>query len=268
MSFIWLRVAAALYSIGLLDAIFMVFRRRSPLFKPALAALGAGAVLQVVALVERAVALRSAPLQSFQDSAAFCSLLVALSFFFVHWRYQMKRLEVFLFPLVFALAVIGSWGVPDGRQGRLFRDTWLVAHVALILPAYAALLLMSALSVLYLFQERRLKTKGRLVLSDRLPPLAVLDGLIGRAMAAAFVLMTLSAAAGAVWGLLEAGAGWIAEPKIVISLVTWGLFLIMVLLRRLAGWRGRKAAYMAIAVLGGSALSWAAHIGLRGLFAP
>jgi hypothetical protein len=30
-----------------------------------------------------------------------------------------------------------------------------------------------------------------------------------------------------------------------------------------AGWRGRKAAVMALSVLGFSMLTWAAHVGLR-----
>ena len=42
----------------------------------------------------------------------------------------------------------------------------------------------------------------------------------------------------------------------------------MVFLRVSAGWRGRKAAYMAIVVVGCSALTWAAHVGLRSLFVP
>jgi hypothetical protein len=39
----------------------------------------------------------------------------------------------------------------------------------------------------------------------------------------------------------------------------------MVFLRMSAGWRGRKAAVLAIAVLACSAATWAAHVGLRSL---
>ena len=37
----------------------------------------------------------------------------------------------------------------------------------------------------------------------------------------------------------------------------------MIFLRASAGWRGRKAAVMALVVLGCAALTWAAHVGLR-----
>jgi ABC-type uncharacterized transport system permease subunit len=134
-----------------------------------------------------------------------------------------------------------------------------------VLLGYASLLVMAAASILYLVHERRLKSKRPPALFDRLPPLGTLDELISRAMALAFVLITLAVITGAVWGFVEWGTRWIREPKIAISLVTWGFYLAMVWLRNIAGWRGRKAAYMALVVVGCSALTWAAHVGLRGL---
>ena len=97
----------------------------------------------------------------------------------------------------------------------------------------------------------------------RLPPLGTLDELISRFMAAGFVFITLATVAGSTWAFIELGTRWISDPKIGISFVTWGIYLAMVFLRVTAGWRGRKAAIMAIAALGCSAITWAAHNGLR-----
>jgi len=137
-----------------------------------------------------------------------------------------------------------------------------------VLLGYAALLVMAAASIIYLIQERNLKSKGRRMLSDRLPPLGTLDELITWATAIAFVLITLGLVAGSTWAFIESGTRWIREPKIVISLLTWGFYLAMAYLRVMEGWRGRKAAYMAITVVGCSALTWVAHVGLRNLFLP
>ena len=52
---------------------------------------------------------------------------------------------------------------------------------------------------------------------------------------------------------------WIRQPGIDISFFTWGIYLVLVFLRTTAGWRGRKAAIMTVAVLGFSAITWAAH---------
>ena len=50
-SFLWLRVAAGLHSLGLLEAIVTVMRRRESLFRVALAAFGLGALFQLVSIV-------------------------------------------------------------------------------------------------------------------------------------------------------------------------------------------------------------------------
>jgi ABC-type uncharacterized transport system permease subunit len=120
--------------------------------------------------------------------------------------------------------------------------------------------------VVYLLQEKQLKSKRSSPLLDRLPPLATLDGLISTSMTLGFVLITLAVIAGSTWAFIESGTGWVTQPKIVVSLVTWLFYLVMVFLRMSAGWRGRRAAVMAIVVLGCAALTWAAHVGLRHAF--
>ena len=266
MSAVWLRVAAVLYSIGLLHAILTVLRRSSRVFRPALWSFSVGVVLHMVSLVEATVQMRSAPLHNSYESASSCAFLIALLFLYVYWRYQIQTLSVFLFPLVFILTLVGSLGSPVGTwPSPTLRDAWLVVHIALVLIGYASLLVMATCSIIYLLQERHLKTKDPGVLTDRLPPLGTLDELITASTAIAFVLITLAVIAGSIWASVESGTRWIREPKIVVSLVTWGLYLVMTYLRVMAGWRGRKAAYMAVLVVGCSALTWAAHVGLRSL---
>ena len=105
--------------------------------------------------------------------------------------------------------------------------------------------------------------QGRPTVFERLPPLATLDNLISSAMSFGFVFITLGVIAGSAWAFIESGTRWIADPKVGISLVTWLCYLVMVFLRVSAGWRGRRAAVLALAVLGCSAATWAAHVGLR-----
>jgi ABC-type transport system involved in cytochrome c biogenesis permease subunit len=266
MSTVWLRVATTLYSLGLVHAILTVLARSSRFFRPALAGFCVGVVLHLVSIIEEAVAGAHPPVSNFYESISLCAFLIALLYLFVYWRYQFESLSVFLFPLVFVMALVGSLETPvPSWSNPTLRDTWLLVHVVLVLLGYAALLLMAAASIVYLIQERHLKSKRPRVFFDRLPALGALDELISHSMAIGFVLITLSVIAGSTWAFIESGTQWIREPKIAISLVTWGFYLAMVFLRVTAGWRGRKAALMAITVLGCSALTWAAHTGLRDL---
>ena len=134
----------------------------------------------------------------------------------------------------------------------------------LVLLGYAALLLTAAASIIYLMQERRLKTKRKGLL-EKMPPLATLDMLITKSMGFAFVFITLSVIAGSTWAFVESGTKWIGDTKVGISFMTWGFYLVMVFLRTSGGWRGRKAAILVLTVVCCSALTWAAHTGLRPL---
>ena len=141
----------------------------------------------------------------------------------------------------------------------MVRNAWLTVHIVLVLLGYAALAFTAVASVLYLFQERELKTKKPRKFYYRLPPLGTLDDLISKTMAVGFVLITLAVIAGSTWGFIELKTAWIRQPKIAISFFTWGVYLALVCLRVAAGWRGRKAAIMTVALVGFSAITWAAH---------
>jgi ABC-type transport system involved in cytochrome c biogenesis permease subunit len=92
--------------------------------------------------------------------------------------------------------------------------------------------------------------------------LATLDSMLSNSFALGFGLLTLGLVFAIMWASIYAPTGWLGDPSITISVFTWGLLLITMVLRTSAGWRGRKAAVMALAVLGSSALTWVAHAGL------
>lgn len=264
MSVIWLRVAAALYSLGLLHSILSIARQRAGLFRPALAAVRIGALLHLVSIVDEGLITGHCPISNFYEDISMCALLIVALFLFVHWRYKLESFSVFIFPLVFLMTLVAAMGRPVAAWSSPgMRSVWLTTHIVLVLLGYAALLLTAVAAVVYLIQERELKRKPPRQFYFRLPPLGTLDELISRFMAAGFVLITLATIAGSTWGFIEAGAGWISDPRIGISFVTWGIVMTMIFLRVSAGWRGRKAAIMAIAALGCSAITWVTHSGMR-----
>jgi len=263
-SIFWLRVAAFLYATGLVHSMLVIVRRSSILYPAALATFRVGVVLHAVAIAELAMAYGRLPVDNVYETLCLCAFLIGLVFLFVEWRYRFSSTGVALFPLVFVMTLVAamerpvaSW--PDVR----LRDAWLIVHIILVLAGYAALLLTAVASVFYLIQERRLKTKSNWTLIEKLPPLATLDNLISSSMGLGFVLLTLGVIFAVTWAFIETGTRWISDPSVDLSLGTWALVLLMTFLRASAGWRGRKAAMMALTVVGCAALTWVAHAGLR-----
>ena len=79
MSVIWLRVAAALYSLGLLHAILTLVRRREHLFRVALGAFGLGAVFHFVSIVEEGIVNNRCPIANFYETLSMCAFLVVVA---------------------------------------------------------------------------------------------------------------------------------------------------------------------------------------------
>ena len=266
MSVIWLRVAAALYSLGLLHAILTLIRRREHLFRVALAAFSIGAVFHFVSIVEEGLRYNRCPINNIYETVSMCAFLIVLLYLSIHWRYRLESLSVFIFPLVFVMTLVSTMSNPVATwTNPLVRSVWLTVHIVLVLLGIAALLFTAVASLLYLFQERELKAKKPRKFYYRLPALGTLDDLISKSMATGFVLMTLAVIAASTWAFIEHQTAWIRQPAIDISFITWGIYMALVVLRTAAGWRGKKAAIMTVTVLGFSAITWAAHARLGSL---
>jgi ABC-type uncharacterized transport system permease subunit len=267
-SIFWLRVAAGLYALGMLHSILVVLRHRQSALCVASGAFRVAVVLHGVAIVDMAMA-TGRIVENLYQTLSLCAFLIALVFLLVEWRYKFSSTSVALFPLIFVMTLVAamerpvaSW--PDQRV----RDVWLVVHILLVLAGYAALLLTAVASVAYLIQERRLKTKQSSALLERLPPLATIDNMISGSLGLGFAFITLGVIFGVTWAFIESGTSWIGDADINLSLFTWALLLVMMFLRASAGWRGRKAAVLALTVLGCSAATWVAHTGLGARFTP
>lgn len=263
-SILWLRVAACLYALGLLHSMLAVLRRNQNLYPIALESFRIGVVLHGVALVEVVLVMGHLPVENFYSTLSLCAFLIGVGFLVVQWKYHFSSTAVALFPLVFLMTLISSMEQPVASWPNTgVRDAWLVVHIVLVLAGYAALLLTAVAAIFYLIQERRLKRKRGPSILEKLPPLGTLDNVISISMGLGFVFLTLGVIFAVTWAFVESGTKWISDPKIQLSFFTWLLCLVMIFLRASAGLRGRKAAVMALAVLGCAALTWVAHIGLR-----
>ncbi len=263
-SVIWLRVAAALYSIGLVDSVVLLTRRKEPFFRTALIAFGLAGLFHLVSIVELGMREQQFPVTDIYQRLSLCAFLITVSFLFVYWKYKTASLSVFIFPLVFVLALTAALGNNDSiLTSAALKSSWLIAHIVFSLLGYAAVLFTAVAAVLYLFQEQRLKNKK---LGEgpgfRLPPLGVLDDLVSSSLGLGFVFLTIGTIIITVWASSEFGMKWIGDPRIAISFITWGIYLVLIFFRTSAGWRGRKAALLAIAALFFSVVTWMTHGGI------
>lgn len=266
MSLFWLRVAAALYSASLLYVVDFLLRRSSTFYRPALGTFTIATVFHFVSIVEHSLVSGHLAAQNFHETVTLLALVLSIVFLVVVWIYDFPSLGLVALPIVAVLTVIGATAIPLGPWPHSgFRDAWLLGHVLLNIAGFTATLFMALASIFYTLQEKHLKTKQPPKYFDRLPPLRTLDQLATRAMMAGFIFTTLGVIFGSGWAYMESGTRWIGEGKVHISLFTWCFYLAVVYLRTRAGWRGRRAAFLAFYLLLFSTLTWVSHVGLAPL---
>ena len=79
-----------------------------------------------------------------------------------------------------------------------------------------------------------------------LPPAATLDRLAYRTIAFAFPIWTFAVIAGAIWAQEAWGRYWGWDPKETWSFIVWVVYAGYLHARSTAGWRGRRAAVIAL----------------------
>jgi ABC-type uncharacterized transport system permease subunit len=116
--------------------------------------------------------------------------------------------------------------------------------VGLVLAAFAGFTLAAAMSGLYLFEERRLKRRRPASLLGRMPSLVTLDTLASRTVLVSLPALAAGIGLGVV-RLREAGGSF--DALMAASLLTIAVYAAYLVLRYEVGWRGRRAAYLALA---------------------
>jgi ABC-type transport system involved in cytochrome c biogenesis permease subunit len=242
-----LRLALVLYSVGLVHSVLTVLRKKQTLFAPAVIAAVAGFVCHAASIVLRAYELHSFGL--WEGTFSLFAALTVLAFLLVYWKYRIATIGFFAFPAIFVMTFIANldYQSPD-EYTEILGASWIYIHVPLVVLGYVAFFVAFSAAVLYLIQERELKLKR--VFHNRLPSLEICDDLAYRALAIGFPVMTLGILSGALWAQQQPavpGTTWMTDPKSLITFLTWGIYLILIHYRLIAGWRGKKAAYLAIA---------------------
>lgn len=133
---------------------------------------------------------------------------------------------------------------------------WLVIHVVSAVIATGAFTLGGIASLMYLVKERRLAKdaereapKGGWL--DRVPTPERLDKLAYRVHAFAFPVWTFAVLiTGPIWAHEAWSRYWNWDPKEVWAFITWVVYAGYLHARATAGWKGRKAAMLALVGLG------------------
>jgi ABC-type uncharacterized transport system permease subunit len=261
MSLLWLRVAVLLYGIAALAVLPAALYDRPRWRHIAIPATTAAVLFHFVSLAEMLNAAHHRLPVDTHETLSFLSLLLAIAFLVVYGRYKTVSLGIFILPISFLLGLIPAFH--PGQESTTFptfsmtHTGWIFLHVALLLAAYAALLLSLLASLLYLVQERRLKQKSPTL--PWLPPLETTDQIALKSLLFGLPCMTAGLLIGSLIAQATVGASYFRDPKILLAFAMWLVYIAMIYIRRTAGLRGRRAVYLSSFVFFVVLAVWAAN---------
>ncbi|MCB0913507.1 MAG: c-type cytochrome biogenesis protein CcsB, partial [Propionibacteriaceae bacterium] len=236
--------------------------RTEALGRAGLAVTIVAAVTQVIGVVLRGVAAGRAPWGNMYEFITTSLAIAVIVYLVLALKFGMRWLGL---PVTLLLAIgqglaVTVFYVAVSDLMPALHSVWFVIHIIAAATAGAAFNIGAIAAILYLLRSRaeeRGEVRGYLA---RIPSAETLDRVSYRFHAFAFPLWTFTIAAGAIWAQYAWGRFWGWDPKETWSLVTWIIYAVYLHARATAGWKGRRAAIVAIV---GVASFWFNFIGIN-----
>ena len=221
-----------------------------------------GFLLSVAGVITRALAADRAPWGNMFEFTITAMVFIVGVYLIMVWRAGVRWLGL---PVTL-LAAIGNglavtvFYVAVAPLVPALHSVWFLIHIVAAAISGAAFNVGGVMSILYLIKKRaedRDTVHGYL---ERLPSSRKIDLIAYRFLAFAFPLWTFTVVAGAIWAEYAWGRYWGWDPKETWALVTWVIYAGYLHARSTAGWRGTRAAVIAII---GLASFWFNFVGIN-----
>jgi ABC-type transport system involved in cytochrome c biogenesis permease subunit len=228
------------------------FARRTPRGgRPATGLLGGAILAHTFVIGMQTVEAGHAPLVGTTAALSAFVWLLALSYLYIELTTDERAMGALVTVLLTVLYVIPAMDPSVTQRPEVLRSPLFTFHVLAMLFAYASFALACVVGITYVLLFKEIKAKHLGFFYARLPSLQVLDGMNARVVTIGWAFLTGGIVIGGIWaGQVQSlpdprlQAMTIADPKILVALVCWGVYSFALIARRAIGWTGRRAAWL------------------------
>lgn len=240
-------IATIVYMVSCAGYLGYLFFQRAILQRTAIGLILIGFAMHTTSLVICGINAGNFPVNNLHETLSVTAWTITAVFLALSFRYRLKILGIYAAPLI-TLTMIAAYQTPISvaQDPHLFKSWWLAAHIITTFIGNAAFSLACGLGILYLLQERAIKRKTRGFFFSRLPSLELLDTTGYACIVLGFSMVTIGLVTGVVYAKAVWGRFWSWDPKEVWAAITWLFYAALLHERLIVGWRGRRAAVMAI----------------------
>jgi ABC-type transport system involved in cytochrome c biogenesis permease subunit len=240
-----------LYAIAAVAYIVHFANRDERVGRLATATMGAGVLAHTFVIGMQTVQAGHAPLVGTSAAISAFVWLLGLSYLYVELTSNERSMGAFVAVLLAGLDIIPALDTTLSPRPPVLQSPLFTVHVMSLLFAYASFALACVLGVTYVLLFKEIKAKHLGFFYTRLPSLQTLDVMNSRATTVGWVFLTIGCVVGAVWAAQvqnspdpRVQAMSLADPKILVAVLSWVIYSFALFARKAIGWSGRRAAYL------------------------
>ncbi len=247
MKEIFFSITLFCYFVGTLTHFIFLGLRKKLLLIIAMITVIVGFICHTAALFSISFETGHGPYTNFFEYMAFFSWTIVLVYLIVEFRYRIKDLGSFVIPLALLMLAYSNLLPEEIPSSTSVLRFWTTLHYTLSFLGYAAFTLTFGAGLMYIIQEKQLKSKKPGSFYYRLPSLEILDNLNHKLISVGFPLFTMGFVTGSIWVGKAKGHYLSWDPvKTLPLIITWIIYAALFVGRITVGWRRRKAALGAI----------------------
>lgn len=242
-----LPLALIAYIVGIFLAGLFVVHRSTPARWAASGLFLIAWLAHLGAVVHQGLITHGFPLSNVAEYLLFLGWAVMSLHLLVWFGWRVDAAALLLPPLA-ALGAFTAWPLlAHGAHHTLSRPGGLfLFHTTVSTLGMATLTVALAMSLIYLAQDRALKSHQKLRLLERLPSLDRCDSIGFQSLWIGFLLLSLGIGTGVVVNTAVHGTLLVPGLKQTFPFLAWIVFAAILAARALLGFRGRKSAYLTI----------------------
>lgn len=202
-----------------------------------------GILFHYFALLDRSQGTHTIPYDDLYGSMSLFAWLLGVTYLGLEILHRQRSVGAFVsLLLVVWMALLGVLAphtipAPPRAQGPLF-----ALHIALNTWAYSAFALSFVLSLVYLMQDRILRSHHAGTAFWRFPALDVLDRMSRSSVFVGLAALAVGVTSGFIWAHRLTGSYPWSDPKVVVTMVILVVYIGYLVLSRTVRWRGSRAA--------------------------
>jgi ABC-type transport system involved in cytochrome c biogenesis permease subunit len=239
----WAYVNLALYVLSFICYARYLYGNNPWVGRLATVLLAAGVLAHYAALLARSRWTHTVPYDDLYGSMSLFAWLLGVTYLGLEVFHGQRSVGAFVTLLLIVWTGLVMAFAPDAApvtppaRGPLF-----ALHVTLNTLAYAAFALSFVLSLIYLIQNRVLKARRPGLTFWRFPALDVLEKMSRSSVLVGLIALAVGMSFGFVWQHRLSGQFSAADPKIIVTLAIFALYVAYSWLAVKSGWRGARAA--------------------------